>query len=139
MPDISAVASTPTARSRAAFERSSMSQTWNWTMSGRESPKTPTYKKMRLSRAERNRLTQSSSEDELDCQVRAAFGEDFELKPFQRQAITTIQQGRNAFVVAGTGSGKSICFQALALRPNAVVLVVSPLIRLETEQVLFFL
>ena len=45
--------------------------------------------------------------------------------------------GKDTMVRAGTGAGKSLCYQGLTLlRPGATVLVVSPLIALMEDQVL---
>ena len=56
---------------------------------------------------------------------------------WQGQAMDCVIQGRDVMVRAGTGAGKSLCFQALALlRPGATVLVVSPLVGLMENQVI---
>ena len=66
--------------------------------------------------------------------LRSAFG----LRSFragQRTAIDAVLAGRDAFVLAATGSGKSLCYQLPALLLPGVTLVVSPLISLTTDQV----
>ena len=66
--------------------------------------------------------------------LRSAFG----LRSFragQRVAIDAVLAGRDAFVLAATGSGKSLCYQLPALLLPGVTLVVSPLISLTTDQV----
>lgn len=58
-------------------------------------------------------------------------------RTWQAQAMDCVIQGRDVMVRAGTGAGKSLCFQALALlRPGATVLVVSPLVGLMENQVI---
>jgi len=58
-------------------------------------------------------------------------------RAWQGQAMDCVIQGRDVMVRAGTGAGKSLCFQALALlRPGATVLVVSPLVGLMENQVI---
>jgi superfamily II DNA/RNA helicase len=60
-----------------------------------------------------------------------------EPRKWQGQAMDCVVQGRDVMVRAGTGAGKSMCFQALALlRPGATVLVVSPLVGLMENQVI---
>ena len=50
-----------------------------------------------------------------------------ELKPWQAHAIDKILNGHDILISAGTGSGKSLVFQSLALaEPNAVALVIAP-------------
>ena len=65
--------------------------------------------------------------------------EKWETRPrtWQGQVMDCVIQGRDVLVRAGTGAGKSLCFQALALlRPGAIVLVVSPLVGLMENQVI---
>jgi ATP-dependent DNA helicase RecQ len=55
---------------------------------------------------------------------------------YQLDAMNSVLQGRDTIVIAGTGSGKSIIFQALPLTvPEGTVLVISPLVSLIQEQV----
>lgn len=57
--------------------------------------------------------------------------------PLQGEVIRHVMEGNHALVVMPTGSGKSLCFQfpALALEPQGVTLVFSPLIALMEDQV----
>ncbi len=59
-----------------------------------------------------------------------------QLKPWQRQVIAAWSSGRDVFVLSGTGTGKSLCFQlpALLIPPPSVVIVISPLISLMRDQ-----
>lgn len=58
-------------------------------------------------------------------------------RTWQGQAMDCVIKGRDVMVRAGTGAGKSLCFQALALlRPGATVLVISPLVGLMENQVI---
>ena len=58
-----------------------------------------------------------------------------ELRPFQRQALEAWRAGRDVVILAGTGSGKSACFQLPPLLSGGTALVVSPLISLMRDQV----
>jgi superfamily II DNA helicase RecQ len=67
-------------------------------------------------------------------EVKVLWG--FEVRPWQAQAIQCLLNGNDVLISASTGSGKSLVFQALALsKPNAIVLVVSPLLSLMDDQV----
>nr|PNR29543.1 hypothetical protein PHYPA_028237 [Physcomitrium patens] len=59
-----------------------------------------------------------------------------QLKSFQREAVEAWAENRDCFVLAATGSGKSLCFQLPALMTGKVVVVVSPLISLMHDQCL---
>jgi superfamily II DNA helicase RecQ len=55
---------------------------------------------------------------------------------WQGHAISATMKKRDLMVRAGTGSGKSLIYQAAALfHPHAIVLVVSPLLGLMEDQV----
>lgn len=60
------------------------------------------------------------------------------LREFQQEALAAYLRGSDTLILAATGSGKSLCFQAPALLPAAArktVFVVSPLISLMRDQV----
>ncbi|CAM6108875.1 unnamed protein product [Calypogeia fissa] len=63
------------------------------------------------------------------------FGHRF-LKDFQKEALEAWVANRDCFILAATGSGKSLCFQLPALMTGKVVVVVSPLISLMHDQCL---
>ena len=72
--------------------------------------------------------------DRIDRVAREAFG--FEtLRPGQREAIESVLEGRDTFVVMSTGSGKSAIYQIVALLTEGATIVVSPLIALQRDQV----
>ncbi len=52
----------------------------------------------------------------------------------QREALSAALDGRDTLVVMPTGGGKSLCYQLPALRDGALVVVVSPLIALMSDQ-----
>ena len=55
---------------------------------------------------------------------------------WQAHAIQKLRAGHDVMMQAGTGSGKSLPIQVMALsRPDAVVMVVSPLLALVDNQV----
>jgi ATP-dependent DNA helicase RecQ len=63
--------------------------------------------------------------------------ERFGLKEFragQREAVAAALGGKDSLVVMPTGAGKSLCYQLPALAGRGLVVVVSPLIALMTDQ-----
>jgi ATP-dependent DNA helicase RecQ len=63
----------------------------------------------------------------------ARFGlESF--RPGQREAVQAALEGRDSLVVMPTGGGKSLCYQLPALAGDGLVVVVSPLIALMSDQ-----
>ncbi len=61
------------------------------------------------------------------------FGLDA-FRPGQREAVVAALEGRDCLVVMPTGGGKSLCYQLPALAGDGLVVVVSPLIALMTDQ-----
>ena len=55
-------------------------------------------------------------------------------RPGQREAVAAALAGRDSLVVMPTGGGKSLCYQLPALREDGLVVVVSPLIALMSDQ-----
>ena len=66
--------------------------------------------------------------------LKTVFGYDG-FRENQQEIIQTVLDGRDAFVLMPTGSGKSICYQIPSIILNGVGLVVSPLIALMQNQV----
>lgn len=81
----------------------------------------------------------SSSLSEIASGLSECVREKFnlkEVKDWQSLAFDRLVQGKDIMVRAGTGSGKSLVFQGMALsKPKAIVLVISPLISLMQDQV----
>jgi len=63
----------------------------------------------------------------------ARFGLD-EFRPGQREAVSAALEGRDSLVVMPTGGGKSLCYQLPAIAGGGLVVVVSPLIALMSDQ-----
>ncbi len=55
-------------------------------------------------------------------------------RPGQREAVQAALDGRDSLVVMPTGGGKSLCYQLPALAEGGLVVVVSPLIALMSDQ-----
>src|ERR1700676_4713153 len=55
-------------------------------------------------------------------------------RPGQREAVQARLEGRDSLVVMPTGGGKSLCYQLPALADRGLVVVVSPLIALMSDQ-----
>ncbi|HXM86537.1 MAG TPA: RecQ family ATP-dependent DNA helicase, partial [Solirubrobacteraceae bacterium] len=66
-------------------------------------------------------------------QLLARFGLA-EFRPGQREAVQAALDGRDSLVVMPTGGGKSLCYQLPALAGRGLVVVVSPLIALMSDQ-----
>jgi len=63
-----------------------------------------------------------------------------QLRDWQIRAIRSLLQGRDLFVKAGTGSGKSAVFQSMiAAKENGIVLVITPIKSLINDQVLIIM
>jgi len=63
----------------------------------------------------------------------ARFGLE-RFRPGQREAVQAALEGRDSLVVMPTGGGKSLCYQLPALADSGLVVVVSPLIALMSDQ-----
>ncbi len=65
-----------------------------------------------------------------------AAGSDFELYPWQREAIDEIISGPGkVLVVAPTGGGKSMTYQQPAVELDGIAIVITPLVALMADQV----
>ena len=59
------------------------------------------------------------------------------LRRFQLAAINATTKGKDVLVVAGTGSGKSICYQVPAIMKNGITLVIVPTLAIRMDQFQF--
>lgn len=57
-------------------------------------------------------------------------------RPYQKEIVASILDGRDCLVIMATGSGKSLCYQIPPLIVKKTALVVSPLISLMQDQVM---
>ena len=71
----------------------------------------------------------------------ASFNLPYTPDAWQLHLVRTILQGYDSIFCAGTGYGKSLIFEALAVLggPGKLVLVISPLKALERDQVCVFI
>ncbi len=67
--------------------------------------------------------------------LKTHFGHDH-FREGQSELIDALLEGKDAFGIMPTGSGKSICYQVPALVRQGIALVVSPLISLMKDQVM---
>lgn len=70
----------------------------------------------------------------VDTIAREGFGWD-ELLPGQREAIDSASAGRDTLLVLATGGGKSAVYQIAGAQRGGVVVVVSPLVALQADQI----
>ncbi|KAL8215133.1 hypothetical protein R6Q57_004582 [Mikania cordata] len=57
-------------------------------------------------------------------------------RPYQKEIIEKILEGKDSLIVMATGSGKSLCYQVPPLISNKTAIVISPLISLMQDQVM---
>jgi superfamily II DNA helicase RecQ len=69
---------------------------------------------------------------DLEVACRVKFGHS--PRPWQARAALALHHKYNVMLIAGTGSGKSMAFQALPLLQNGLILVIAPLNQLMEQQ-----
>ena len=76
--------------------------------------------------------------ENIDTDIHRQLKDFFGFKKFkghQEQAIKSILNGEDTFVIMPTGGGKSLCYQLPAILSNGVAIIISPLIALMKNQV----
>uniref|UniRef100_A0A0A9DJY4 Similar to Os07g0681600 n=1 Tax=Arundo donax TaxID=35708 RepID=A0A0A9DJY4_ARUDO len=71
----------------------------------------------------------------MEAALKSYFGYSA-FRPYQREIIQKVLDGRDCLVVMATGSGKSICYQIPPLVTKKTAVVVSPLLSLMQDQVM---
>ncbi|KAL6657204.1 hypothetical protein ACP70R_004984 [Stipagrostis hirtigluma subsp. patula] len=71
----------------------------------------------------------------MEAALKGYFGYSA-FRPYQREIIQKVLDGRDCLVVMATGSGKSICYQIPPLVTKKTAVVVSPLLSLMQDQVM---
>jgi ATP-dependent DNA helicase RecQ len=69
---------------------------------------------------------------DLNIACQARFGHS--PRPWQSRAALALHHKHNVMLISGTGSGKSMAYQALPLLRNGIVLVIAPLNQLMDQQ-----
>lgn len=70
----------------------------------------------------------------VDTLAKRKLGYD-ELRPGQREAVEALVSGRDALAILPTGAGKSAIYQLAGLQLRGPVIVVSPLLALQKDQI----
>lgn len=78
----------------------------------------------------------SETVDDIKVKVTKKLKLTFEMDAWQAHMIHRIRQGYDSILIAGTGYGKSLIFQGLAvIDAKKIVIVICPLKALEQDQV----
>src|SRR5438045_3457209 len=94
----------------------------------------PTVKKNQTKTTKTTKTTRPKNGIDLRQPLSEYFGfKDF--KGQQENAINSLLDGKDTFVIMPTGGGKSLCYQLPAMISSGVAIVVSPLIALMKNQV----
>ncbi|MCD9644969.1 hypothetical protein HAX54_033597 [Datura stramonium] len=75
------------------------------------------------------------AKNEMKSTLKKYFGYT-EFRPYQKEIIEKILDGKDCLVVMATGSGKSLCYQVPPLISRKTAVVISPLISLMQDQVM---
>tara|TARA_B100000575_G_scaffold294495_1_gene310827 strand:+ start:10911 stop:13079 length:2169 start_codon:yes stop_codon:yes gene_type:complete len=76
--------------------------------------------------------------EKIDIDISKFLHDFFGFKKFkgnQKQAIESLMDGNDTFVIMPTGGGKSLCYQLPAIMMDGVAVIISPLIALMKNQV----
>ena len=76
--------------------------------------------------------------ENIDKEINKCLNDFFGFKKFkgrQEEAIKSLINGSNTFVIMPTGGGKSLCYQLPAILLDGIAIIISPLIALMKNQV----